>query len=535
MPRSICSAPGKVILFGEHAVVFGVTAIAAALSDLRIVVQLDTTDEPAIEVILKDLSPEDTGISSKGPVKIDHSILHNRIPRRSDPLSPVCPSEDILKALHDEFSTLPLPLAQSLMSVCFLTANVMPELLWGVDEVASSTRRGIRVEIKSLGLPIGSGLGSSAAFSVALSGSLLRLRQLMFGDLCSIDVTLEDLAGDGSPDGWSPPLGVLNILNGWAYASEVIIHGEPSGLDNTTSCFGGAVRLNRSLGRFETLPALPELQILITNTKVPRSTKEQVGKVRLLHESMPPVVQPMLDCVEGISQVFLGLLDPDLGQGTGTLAPSRPKDSVNNPKRTDQFIKVMGTLFNINHNILCALGVGHAALTIVKEASMSNGFACKLTGAGGGGCAITLVESQKDVKVAELRSALSGYGYDTFCSMLGGVGVKWHSEYPKAAADPYDKHQAVKNRGGDSKGGDDSDDSSSKLRQLQQVAKKRANSAENDNYLLATIVSILSVVASVAGVGMATGSKLEITILSLAACFVGYICHLIVSAVIRRM
>lgn len=34
------SAPGKVILFGEHAVVHGVTAIAAALSDLRIYVDI---------------------------------------------------------------------------------------------------------------------------------------------------------------------------------------------------------------------------------------------------------------------------------------------------------------------------------------------------------------------------------------------------------------------------------------------------------------------------------------------------------------
>ena len=34
------SAPGKVILFGEHAVVHGVTAIAAALSDLRIFVDM---------------------------------------------------------------------------------------------------------------------------------------------------------------------------------------------------------------------------------------------------------------------------------------------------------------------------------------------------------------------------------------------------------------------------------------------------------------------------------------------------------------
>ena len=83
MPRSICSAPGKVILFGEHAVVFGVTAIAAALSDLRIVVQLDTIEEAHIEVNLHDLLPKDTGISDRQAHKISHSIIQKRIPKRT--------------------------------------------------------------------------------------------------------------------------------------------------------------------------------------------------------------------------------------------------------------------------------------------------------------------------------------------------------------------------------------------------------------------------------------------------------------------
>jgi len=47
-------------------------------------------------------------------------------------------------------------------------------------------------------------------------------------------------------------------------------------------------------------------------------------------------------------------------------------------------------LFNINHNLLCALGVSHPSLdTIVAEANKA-GFPSKLTGAGGGGCALIL-------------------------------------------------------------------------------------------------------------------------------------------------
>ena len=45
--------------------------------------------------------------------------------------------------------------------------------------------------------------------------------------------------------------------------------------------------------------------------------------------------------------------------------------------------------------MLCSLGVGHEELAKVYELSLGAGYPCKLTGAGGGGCAITLTEVLK--------------------------------------------------------------------------------------------------------------------------------------------
>lgn len=74
-------------------------------------------------------------------------------------------------------------------------------------------------------LPLGSGLGSSAAFCVALSAALLALSSSV-----SLDLGNPQWATFGEKE--------LDLLNKWAFEGEKIIHGKPSGIDNSVSSYG---------------------------------------------------------------------------------------------------------------------------------------------------------------------------------------------------------------------------------------------------------------------------------------------------------
>ena len=145
------------------------------------------------------------------------------------PLHPQKPDENILSKLRHEYGALESTASQGLMSTAFLLIHILPEWL--------QSNAGLRVEVKSQDLPIGAGLGSSAAFSVALVGALMLYRQRTMADVLSKEDVGSDVAVPATP-----PPSVLAIINEWSYSSEIVIHGAPSGLDNTTSCMGTFVQ-----------------------------------------------------------------------------------------------------------------------------------------------------------------------------------------------------------------------------------------------------------------------------------------------------
>jgi hypothetical protein len=115
-------------------------------------------------------------------------------------------------------------------------------------------------------------------------------------------------------------------------------------------------------------------RFLLTDTTVPRDTKSLVAGVSARKAKEPEVIEPLLAAIQDVSdEVRRCLTDTDMS-------------------RSDQ-ISVLESLIDSNHSYLVQLGVSHPSLEAVRAKTASEPFKLhtKLTGAGGGGCAYTLV------------------------------------------------------------------------------------------------------------------------------------------------
>jgi len=217
---------------------------------------------------------------------------------------------------------------------------------------------GFNIEIDSK-IPVAVGLGSSAATAVSTIAAVAESLEakLRRDEICDL-----------------------------AFVPERRIHEKPSGIDQTTSTYGGVILYKPSKG-FASIPMRQELPIVVGNSGKARSTGEQVAKVRKLLEKRRDFVT-------------------HLAKNAGELS-TKAVDAI---KGGD--LRTLGELMISNHEILRKVGVSTQSLDRLVQASLKAGaLGAKLTGAGGGGCIIALTEKDAQQAVADAIEESGGKAY----------------------------------------------------------------------------------------------------------------------------
>lgn len=404
-PAFIISAPGKTIVYGEHAVVHGKAAIAAAIS-LRTYLLVTTLSKSKRTISLKFTD-----------IGLDHTWNIADLPWRE-----FAPRK---KKYYDLVTTLDKELVEAMQP------HITPV---GADEPSPEKKKILQAAagaflylFLSLGseqspgaiyamrstIPIGAGLGSSASVSVCIAAALL--------------VQSRALSGPHQDQQSSEAEQQLERINRWAFVGEMLIHGNPSGVDNTVATNGHAVMFQRKdynkPPSVEILRDFPELPLLLVDTCQSKSTATEVAKVGQLKQMHPAVVENILDAIDSITRSVYDKISSD-----------------DFDPESRESIAHLGELMNVNHGLLTSLGVSHPRLERLRYLVDQAGVGwTKLTGAGGGGCAITLLKpetspesnqlngeaahSLKDSPISSLVKQLEEEGFVKYQTTLGGDGV----------------------------------------------------------------------------------------------------------------
>lgn len=304
------SAPGKAILFGEHAVVYGKPAIAMAINK-RACVEVLEGNNNKINVNIRDL-----GI--KGCIDFDNGIIMSDSPKK----------------------------------------GILKYILESIKKVHDGSGMEINLDVN---IPIGGGLGSSAAVAVATIAAVSAYNEL--------DLKEEEIAK-------------------YAHEVELAVQKSASPLDTTISTYGGLIYLEANAEDIMQLDIDYDIPVVIGYTDTRGDTGKLVEAVKIKRDVYPEIINPVIDSIEIITE--------------------EAKEAIlNNDK------KRIGELMNINHGLLDALGVNTKELSnMVYTARNAGACGSKITGAGGGGSIIAYCPDGTDKVISAINETESALKAD---------------------------------------------------------------------------------------------------------------------------
>jgi mevalonate kinase len=370
------SAPGKAILSGEHSVVYGKYAIAFTLK-LRTYVE----------------------------IKVYGSTISNDL---NDLL------QDYNLDLHYSWTNilygLTTPEQSKFDLIMPLFAKIAKDLLPIVPEIGLSSlvqlleKHKVVLSIRSA-LPINSGIGSSASMNVALSASLLQffnfVNKMRFQKCIDFRSNIE----------------LFNTyIDKYAYFGESLVHGNPSGLDNTVVRVGGMITYVRTDKKFDRISFQPNFKFIIIDSHTKRFTIEIIKRVKYLKDEFPQLFENIMNSMGQCTEDIISIIK-----------------SCKELNKADE--DKLQELIAINHQILSTLLITHPNLESIVEVCKKYGIASKFTGAGFGGSVIgiiknSLLESNKDL-LDQVQQELQKSGFNIICNESSQLGLQEESYYIK--------------------------------------------------------------------------------------------------------
>lgn len=202
----------------------------------KIVIKLNSLDPEGDQKLIREWDLE----SVRALCGTHFSSSHAEQPILPNPILMSC-----LDTLAEGFTPFE---KKAYMPLLFLIVAVFAPSIFSPDSICPAFP-GVELIVNRPTLPIGAGLGSSAALSVATSACLLDLWCRWTQNKSILDLASgspprhagseeEIVSSQAKPvEGWSMPSSksTLNLISEWAFSAETLFHGAPSGLDNTVS------------------------------------------------------------------------------------------------------------------------------------------------------------------------------------------------------------------------------------------------------------------------------------------------------------
>lgn len=341
-------SPGKIILFGEHFVVYGSSSLISAI---------DKTFEITARLIHNQFAKKTIIIRSE--MGFEATIVNSKL--NNNPKSKYFNIVDNLTKI-----------------VNFLTSE---EVLFykNFDKNVDRQNFQLILELNSH-LPLGGGLGSSSAFCVALVGVINYFFNLRLDKKSLCDLSIQ---------------------------AEKIINNDTSGADCNICTYGGLGIYNRTYG-FSKLDfgINDNFKFLIIDSCIPHDTYKMISIVKRLKENNPTKFENLFYNYESIfeSAIF----------------------SFKNKNYAQ-----LGNLMNQNHGILKELSLSNPIIDKIVTICNANKsiLGTKITGAGGGGCIVSLINTDEYAKLKVLIEKINAMGLKFFISNIDPNGWRIINNY----------------------------------------------------------------------------------------------------------